>query len=96
MLSSNAMCFLHAQMQDVRDNEDMRAYQAPRRQDNGENAAGGAQRGFVVRDAPWSPPAGAVGGKNAPDTNSMSEFPEFGLSAAPASGGGSSRWGPRR
>lgn len=83
-------------MQDVRDNEILRSYQSPRREDSGNDHANSVQRGFVVRDAPWSPAqAGEGAGKvHVPDTTSMTDFPEFGLSSAPPSRG-SSRWGPK-
>jgi hypothetical protein len=82
-------------MQDVRDNEVMKSYQSPRQQEYSGKQSGGAQQaGFVVRDAPWSAASQADGGRiNAPDTNSMSDFPEFGASASAAAPG--SRWGPK-
>ena len=78
-------------MQDIHDQELMKQYMVPGHDKDERDDRKGDPRGFVVRDAPWHP---GTTGKNAPDTASTEDFPEFGASVSkPAS---APAWGPRR
>ena len=76
------------QMQDITQAADMEQYMKPPRHDGGNKHSGKKDAGFVVKDAPWSQ---QQYGKNAPDTSSMSDFPEFGASVSRSN---APHWGP--
>ena len=75
-------------MQDINDQEMLKQYFAPQQRQE-EDQRPSDQRGFTVRDAPWSD------GRHAPDTSSTADFPEFGstVQKPPAP---PIVWGPRR
>lgn len=70
-------------LQDVTENEMMAQYRAPNR-DSASDSSHQNTRGFMVRNAPWSPP----------DTTSTTDFPEFGQANVPQSATPVA-WGPK-
>ncbi|XP_037944630.1 vigilin-like [Teleopsis dalmanni] len=55
--------------------------------------AGGTENGFIIKDAPWE--KANEKSKNAPNTQSQEDFPDFAVGGAPVATPITSAWGPK-